>query len=104
MTLTPVTPTFICKDRTGASFACTLKLTSRQAGEGVSAAKGEGNFYESVRGKKAFGKGKTVVVPVAQRKGAREENAELGQKEKKGFVDGLWRAESGGEGITVSCR
>ncbi|CAG8953267.1 hypothetical protein HYFRA_00003470 [Hymenoscyphus fraxineus] len=103
MTLTPVTPTFICKDRDGHAFAVTLKLTSRQSGEGSAPASGDGNFYESPRGRKAFGKGKCVVVPMARRKGAREENAELGQKEKKGFIEGLWRdgSGSGGEGIFV---
>ncbi|KAG9234491.1 hypothetical protein BJ875DRAFT_461334 [Amylocarpus encephaloides] len=91
MTLTPITPTFICKDRNGASFAVTLKLRGSQ----------ENMFHSgSPKGKNSFGKGKTVVVKNARRKGSRKEDASLGQKEKKGFVEIGWEVE-GSEGVQI---
>jgi hypothetical protein len=71
MTLTPRTPTFICRDRDGISFAVTIKLPP-----------GDESFDV-----KPFKKGLVVVVRGARRSGVREENAEVGQKAKQGFVE-----------------
>ena len=42
-----------------------------------------------------------MVIKNARRKGAKEENPEMGQKEKKGFVDGPWEGKTPASGICV---
>ncbi|EHL00761.1 hypothetical protein M7I_3147 [Glarea lozoyensis 74030] len=83
MTLTPKTPTFICRDRENEPFAITLKLRDGQTGEGAS-------------GRKAFTKGKCVVIKNGKRKGSQEPNEAEGKKGKKGFVEGGWEGGEGG--------
>ncbi|EPE26638.1 HIT/MYND zinc finger-like protein [Glarea lozoyensis ATCC 20868] len=102
MTLTPKTPTFICRDRENEPFAITLKLRDGQTGEGASVSEaktgtnGENNFFEHAQGRKAFTKGKCVVIKNGKRKGSQEPNEAEGKKGKKGFVEGGWEGGEGG--------
>ncbi|RDL36482.1 uncharacterized protein BP5553_05834 [Venustampulla echinocandica] len=81
MTLTPLTPTFICRDRSGASFALTIKLRPGQDSDDD-----DRSFYKSKEGKSRFKKGACVVAKGARRKGFKEDDG-TGKGGKQGFVE-----------------